>query len=630
MQQDEAVQAQHGRTGLWSLTLGSVGVVYGDIGTSPLYALREALHAANVAHGGIERADVLGVVSLILWALTIVVTIKYVVLLLMADNDGEGGTLSLMALAQRALGRSSPVIFLLGTIGAALFYGDALITPAISVLSAVEGLKLVTPAFERYVLPITIAIIVALFLVQARGTAVVARWFGPITLVWFVVMGIGGAYHISDDPGILLAIDPRWAATFLMNNGMVGLVAVGAVFLAVTGAEALYADLGHFGRKPIRLAWTVIVFPALSLNYLGQGALVLAHPEALESPFFLLFPEWALLPVVVLATLATVIASQAVITGAFSLTRQAIQLRLLPRLEVRHTSATSEGQIYMPQVNLLLALGVILLVLLFGSSSRLATAYGIAVTGTMVVTACLAFIVIHRAWKLPWALAAAIVGPLIAIDLIFFTANLLKLFEGGYVPLLFGLLIVVMMRTWVRGTAILFEKTRKNDMRLDELIASLDRTPRQRVQGTAIFLTSDPETAPQALLHSLKHYKVLHERNVILTVRIIPQPRLEDEDRLVVERINDDFTRMSMTFGFMEEPNVPMTLARSKKLGWKFDIMSTSFFLSRRSIRASAQSGMPIWQDNLYIFLANNASDATHYFHIPTVRAVEIGAQMTV
>ncbi len=616
--------------GFWGLFVGCIGVVYGDIGTSPLYALREALLAAGGAHAGVQRADVIGLLSLILWTLMIIVTLKYVVILLHADNDGEGGTLSLMALAQRAIGQRSKGVFLLGIAGASLFFGDSMITPAISVLSAVEGLKLITPAFDPYVLPITIGIIIGLFGVQKRGTAAVAALFGPVMVVWFGLLALGGFRHIADDTGILQAINPVHAVTFLTTNGTLGVIALGAVFLSVTGAEALYADLGHFGRKPIQAAWIVLVFPALALNYLGQGALVLAQPAALENPFFLLYPEWALPPMVVLATIATIIASQAVITGAFSLARQAIQLGLLPRLDVRHTSHQHAGQIYMPQINIILLIGVIFLVVLFGSSSKLATAYGIAVTGTMVVTACLAFIVAWKRWKWPVWAAAAMMAPLLAIDLIFFGANLVKVVEGGYVPLMIGAAFMISMWTWMRGTAILFAKTRKDDIPLAELVAMLTRKPPQTVAGTAVFLTSDPQTAPSALLHSLKHYKVLHEKNVMLTIISANVPRIDDDKRVRIEPMNETFMRVSMSFGYMEEPNVPRALALCRKMGWKFDIMSTSFFLSRRSLKAARQGQMPAWQDNLYILLAHNAADASSYFQIPTGRVVEIGTQISV
>ena len=620
----------HSPSAFWTLFIGSIGVVYGDIGTSPLYALREAVMAASGGHEGIERENVLGVLSLILWALTVIVTLKYVLILLRADNQGEGGTLSLMALAQRSIGRQTQSIFLLGVCGAALFFGDAMITPAISVLSAVEGVKLITPHFEPYVLPVTIAIIFALFFAQSRGTAKVATWFGPIMVIWMIVMAVGGLIHITDDPQIFAAINPLYGVRFLASHGGTGLLALGAVFLSVTGAEALYADLGQFGKKPIQRAWLTLVFPALALNYLGQGALLLANPAALENPFFRLYPPVILPAIVLLATLATIIASQAVITGAFSLSRQAIQLRLLPRLDIQHTSESQEGQIYMPQVNKILLIGVLFIVVLFGSSDKLATAYGIAVTGTMVVTACLAFIVAWKHWRWPLWAAAALMAPFLVIDVIFFGANLIKIVEGGYVPLLIAALFMVSMWTWTRGTRILFEKTRRDDIALQELVDRLEKKSPHRVAGTAIFLTSDPVTAPVALLHSLKHYKVLHEKNVMLTVITANVPRVPDAERIRMEPISATFSRVFMTFGYMDEPNVPKALALCRKQGWRFDIMSTSFFVSRRSIRAGRKSEMPLWQDNLFIALANNATDASEYFHIPTGRVVEIGTQIAV
>ena len=621
---------EHSAAGFWPLTLGSIGVVYGDIGTSPLYALREAVVAAGGTADGISREIVLGVLSLILWALILVVTLKYVLILLRADNKGEGGTLALMALAQRALGRTAPALVLLGIISAALFYGDALITPALSVLSAVEGLKIATPAFEPYVVPLTIVILFALFAVQSRGTAKVATFFGPITLVWFIAIAIAGLAHIATNPGVLAALDPGYGVKFLVSHGMIGFVTLGAVFLAVTGTEALYADLGHFGRLPIQTAWLAVVLPSLAVNYLGQGALVLADPKTIENPFFLLYPGWALLPMVGLATAATVIASQAVITGAYSLTRQAIQLGLLPRLEIRHTSEAHAGQIFMPRVNALLLLGVVLLVGLFRSSSALASAYGIAVTGTMVVTTMMAFIVVWKGWHWSYWAAVALIIPFLAIDLTFLSANLLKVFEGGWVPLALGGAVMIVMYTWRRGTRLLFEKTRRLETPLDSLVASLERKPPQRVAGTAVFLTSDPQSAPTALLHSLKHYKVLHETNVVLTIRIEDIPRVDAEERVRIEPIGKTFSRVQLRFGFMDAPNVPKALAIARKLGWQFDIMSTSFFLSRRTLRPAKTSAMPRWQDHLFIALARTANDATDYFQVPTERVVEVGTQVKV
>jgi len=617
------------RAAFLALTIGSIGVVYGDIGTSPLYALREAVNAA-AASGTVTRDAVLGVLSLILWALIVVVTLKYVLILLRADNNGEGGTLALMALAHRALGQHAGAVVLCGIISAALFYGDAMITPALSVLSAIEGLKIATPAFEPYVVPLTVVILVALFAVQSRGTASVASFFGPIMSLWFVAIVIPGFIAIAGDPEILLALNPIYGVSFLAHHGMIGLVTLGAVFLAVTGAEALYADLGHFGRAPIQTAWVALVLPSLAVNYLGQGALVLANPKAVENPFFLLYPEWALLPMVVLATAATVIASQAVITGAYSLSQQAIQLGLLPRFEIRHTSQEQYGQIYMPRINLFLFVGVLILVLTFRSSSALASAYGIAVTGTMVVTGLMAIVVIWKVWNWSPVAALALMIPFVFIDLTFLGANLLKVVEGGWVPLAFGGLVMIVMYTWRRGSRLLLEKTRRQEISLEELVHMLERKPPLRVPGTAVFLTSTPESAPTALLHSLKHYKVLHEQNVILTIAAHHAPRVDPAARVQIERIGETFSRVLLRFGFMETPNVPRALAIARKLGWQFDIMSTSFFLSRRSLKPAVRSGMPRWQDRLFIMLTRMANDATDYFQIPTGRVVEVGTQVTI
>jgi KUP system potassium uptake protein len=629
--------ADHGASqsvaGLLGLAVGSIGVVYGDIGTSPLYAFREAVNAAAGPDAMPTPAAVYGVLSLVLWALIFIVTFKYVIVLLRADNNGEGGTLTLMALARKATGDNTAFVVMLGIIGAALFFGDALITPAISVLSAIEGLKDVESIgsqIEPYIVPITVAILVALFAVQARGTARVASFFGPIMVVWFAAIAIAGVIWVASNPGVLLALNPYYGVAFLLGHGVVGLVTLGAVFLAVTGAEALYADLGHFGRTPIQAAWLVLVFPALALNYLGQGALVLADPAAIKNPFFLLYPEMFRLPMVVLATVATVIASQAVITGAYSLTRQAIALGLLPRLEIRHTSEEHEGQIYMPRVNISILMGVLLLVALFRSSSALASAYGIAVTGTMVVTAIMAFIVVHKVWG--WSLPAtvALIAPFILVDSTFLMANLLKVIEGGWVPLALASIVMVLMYTWRRGTKLLFDKTRRQETPLDGLVAMLEKKPPQRVPGTAVFLTSDPVSAPTALMHSLKHYKVLHEKNVILSIETDHLPRVPQEERVRIEPVGQTFSRVTLRFGYMERPNVPNALAIARKLGWQFDIMSTSFFVSRRKLRPAARSGMPQWQDRLFISLARAANDATDYFQIPTGRVVEVGTQVTI
>ena len=616
-------------SGFWALTLGSIGVVFGDIGTSPLYAFREAVsHAANGEP--VSRAIVLGVLSLILWSLFIVVTAKYVLLLLRADNNGEGGTLSLMALGQRALGRRSLPLLALGVVGASMFIGNSMITPAISVLSAVEGLKLVTPAFEHYVVPLTIFILVVLFSVQSSGTARVASLFGPVMVVWFATLTILGLIHISDDPTVLYAINPWYAIQFMLSHGTIGLVTMGLVFLAVTGGEALYADLGHFGRKPIQIGWFYFVMPALLINYFGQGALVLSDPAAIQNPFYRLVPGMLLLPMVVLATAATVIASQAVITGAFSLIRQAVQLGLLPRFEVRYTSETHAGQIYLPRVNRLLLIGVVLLVLLFRTSSGLASAYGIAVSTTMVVDGIMGFVVIWKLWNWRAATAAAVILPLVIVDMSFFAANLLKLLEGAWVPLLFGVAVAVMIWTWRRGAAILTAKTRRIEVPLADLIKSLEKRPPHIVKGTAVFLTSDPSFVPTALMHNLKHNKVLHEHNVILTIETAQTPRVDLSERVKMEAISEKFSTVRLRFGFMESPNVPKALVIARKLGWQFDIMATSFFVSRRSLKPSAQSGMPLWQDHLFIAMSRSANDATDYFQIPTGRVVEVGTQVTI
>jgi KUP system potassium uptake protein len=609
----------------WGLVLGSTGVVYGDIGTSPLYAFREALAASG---GVVARPAVLGVLSLMLWTLALVVTVKYVIVLLRADNNGEGGTLSLVALLHHALGRTSGLVIGLGILGAALFYGDAVITPAISVLSAVEGLKLVTPMFQPYVLPIAVTVLVALFLVQAYGTARVATFFGPVMVVWFALMAVGGLVGLLGDPTVLAALDPRYGLAFLGHHGTVGFVTLGAVFLAVTGAEALYADLGHFGRRPIRTAWLGLVFPALALNYCGQAALVLTNPTSAANPFFLLYPNWALIPVVGLATLATVIASQAVITGAFSLSRQAIQLGMLPRLAIRYTSDCNAGQIYVPRINMLLLLGVLLAVFYFRTSGDLASAYGIAVTGTMVITTLLAYFVVRRVWRWNVVSALALTLPLLAVDLTFLSANLTKIADGGLFPLAFGAALVLVMISWRRGVAVVAEKTRRAEISMDELARILAARPPHRVAGTAVFLTGDSTTAPRALLHNLKHNRVLHEKNVILTLTTDDRPRVPDSERISIDPVTEDFTRVVMAFGYAETPNVPQGLALARSCGWRFDIMSTSFFLSRRSLRRGPNSQLPRWQAKLFMVLARNADDATDYFQIPTGRTLEVGAQV--
>ena len=613
------------------LLLGSVGIVYGDIGTSPLYAFREALRP--FAHDGVHEAEVIGLISLMVWTLTIIVTIKYVLFLLRADNDGEGGTLSLLALLMKKSGNYLPILFFAGLIGAALFIGDAMITPALSVMSALEGLKLVTPAFSEYVVPMSVAIMVGLFLVQSRGTAAVSNFFGPITVVWFLVMAWGGLIHIADDWTILQALNPLNALMFLTHAGLVGLIVLGAVFLTVTGAEALYADLGHFGRKPIQWAWFILVFPALTLNYLGQGALVLAHPEALKDPFYLLYPNWALLPVVILATFATIIASQAVITGAFSLARQAVHLGFLPRLKIKFTSETHTGQIYVPAVNMLLLVGVIILILAFGDSESLATAYGISVTGAMVVTTMMAFQFLRSSWGYSTIVAAAIILPLFVIEFVFLAANLLKIHDGGWVPVALAIVIMVIMWTWTKGTKYLRQLIAKRDIPLDAFIRSIEKESAHgpvTVSGTAVFLTSVPDQAPSVLLHNLKHNKVLHEQNIILTVRTSDRPYVPESERIQITPLSKRFMRIDTHFGFMEEPNVTKALMLGKKSGLKFEIMNTSFYVGRRNLISTPNTGLPDWQEKLFIALSDFAIDPSAYFKLPPNRVVEIGEQVVI
>jgi KUP system potassium uptake protein len=624
----------------WAMALGSVGVVFGDIGTSPLYAFRLALAQAS-ARDGVHPDAVMAVVSLAIWALILVVTVKYVLFLMRADNKGEGGVLSLMALAQAAMGGRTLAVFLLGVTGAALFYGDAVITPAISVLSAVEGLKTI-PALESHVtlgvvILVSLVILVGLFLVQARGTAKVAVFFGPVCLVWFVAIAVLGLTHLVEEPRILLAFNPLHALSFLTHHGFIGLLVLGSVFLTVTGAEALYADMGHFGRWPIQASWLFLVLPCLILNYLGQGAFALhvvrlAHGQPVGDVdwFFQMTPALLRAPMVILATAATVIASQAVITGAFSLTNQAMQLGLLPRMVVRRTSETQAGQIYLPQINMMLLVGVILLIAVFKTSDSLGNAYGLAVTGTMAVTTSLAFIVVRRQWRWPLAGALALIGPLLTLDFTFLGANALKLLSGAALPLVLGGALFVVMATWVRGNDILTAKTRKDSPLLEDFLAILRARPPHRIPGAAVYLTADPDYAPGALLHNLKHNKVLHAHNIILTIHTVETPRVAEEDRIEVAPIDKDFVRVRLNYGFMERPNIPKGLTACRKLGLPFDVMSTSFFLGRKTVVASARKGLGRFQDRLFILLLKNAANPTDFFQIPPGRVLEMGTQVTV
>ncbi|HEX7885546.1 MAG TPA: potassium transporter Kup [Phenylobacterium sp.] len=626
------------RRRFWGLALGSIGVVFGDIGTSPLYAFREALGQA----GGVTPAAVMGVVSLAFWALIIVVTVKYVLFLMRADNNGEGGVLSLAALAEAAVGRRTGLIFVLGVAGAALFYGDAIITPAISVLSAIEGLRSV-PALKAHVtdgivIAASIGILAGLFMVQSRGTAGVGRWFGPICVVWFLAIAGVGAPHILHAPRVIAALSPHHAVLFLAHHGAAGFFVLGSVFLTVTGAEALFADMGHFGRWPIQASWLCFVLPTLMLNYLGQGAFALsqidlAHGAAIANNdwFFQMTPELLRAPMVALATMATIIASQAVITGAFSLTNQAIQLGYLPRLTVLRTSETQAGEIYIPQINLLLAIGVVLLIGIFHTSSNLAHAYGLAVTGTMVVTTSLAFIVVTRQWGWSRWTALALIGPLFAVDSVFLGANALKLLSGGFVPLLIGGAVFFLMATWARGSDLIRRTAAEQSPKLDEMMGVLASSSSvYRAPGTAVFLTSDPTRVPGALLHNLKHNKVLHEANLIVSVEAASAPRVAEHEKAQVTHLSPDFTRIILTHGYMETPNVPRALAGLRKQGIRMDIMSTSFFVGRRTLVSATHSLLPPGMNRLYMWLSKNAADPTDFFHIPPGRVVELGTQVSI
>lgn len=619
----------------WALTIGAIGVVYGDIGTSPIYAFREALRVLTESGQAPALQEVLGLLSLIIWALLVLVTVKYVIILLRIDNKGEGGTLALMALARSVAYRNTKSFLFLGMAGAALFYGDAILTPALSVLSAVEGVEIISPAFKSYVIPITLGIIIGLFLFQSKGTGKVSALFGPVTAVWFAALAYTGLLHISDEPRVLMAFNPWYAFSFLVEHGKISFLALGAVFLAVTGAEALYADLGHFGKKPIQLAWFWFVFPALAINYLGQGALVLHDPSTADNPFFKMAPDGWLVPMVVLATLATIIASQAVITGAYSMTQQAVSLGLLPRLEIRHTSEKHSGQIYMPQVNNLMLLGVIFLVLVFKSSGALAVAYGISVTGTMVITAIMAFFVIWQVWGWSLPKTVLLIAPFLLVEGIFLSANLIKVTEGGWMPLVLAAVLVMMMGTWVQGTFILNGRARKRDMKLDKFVQEYDtRYPDlKRVSGSAFFFVADPTFVPSALMMNIRHNKALHEKNIILSIKTESVPFVDPQERRQVTDLGNDFSLVVFRFGFKELPDVQaelMKLNRDASVSVKFDWEDTSIFLSRRSIRSDPDYGLPLWQDAIYIFLNRYASEPTDFYKLPVGRVIELGKHVVI
>nr|WP_226945990.1 MULTISPECIES: potassium transporter Kup [Roseomonas] len=611
------------------LVVGVLGVVFGDIGTSPLYALRAAL--VHFASDGLERWEILGVLSLIVWSIIIVVTVKYVLIVLRADNRGEGGILALMALAQRAVGteRGRHIVALIGIAGACLFFGDGIITPAISVLSAVEGLKVISPTFGEIVVPVSLAVLIGLFLVQYRGTHAMGRIFGPVMVLWFGLIGLLGLVEILREPGVLEALSPHHAIQFCIAYRLAAFIALGSVVLAVTGAEALYADMGHFGKRPIRLAWLYFVLPSLILNYLGQGALVLNNTEALENPFFLLAPDWMRLPMVVLATLATIIASQAMISGAFSIARQCVQLGLLPRLVVKHTSETEEGQIYVPQVNFSLLAGVVVLVVAFRNSDSLAAAYGIAVTGTFLATSCLAGIVFHRNFRWSWPLVVAVFLPLFLLDLAFFISNVLKVPDGGWVPLLLGAALYTQMLTWRRGRELLFRRFQQDSLPLKSFLARLPQSRTIRVPGIAIFMTGQADYVPNALLHNLKHNKVLHERIVFVTVlnEDVPQVR----NRGSAEELGPGIYRVLLRYGFLESPNIPRDLEMMHEtMGVPFEPMQASYFLGRETVVAASVPKMPGWQQWLFTLMSRNSLPATEFFRIPSDRVVELGARVAI
>ena len=625
--EDTIGHRNHGKTS--TLALGAVGVVYGDIGTSPLYALKEVF----VGHHPltVDKLHIYGALSLVFWTLIFIVTIKYVFLIMRADNKGEGGSLALLALVQRMSGggRWAGSLVMLGVMATALFFGDAMITPAISVLSAVEGLSVVDARFTGLVIPISIVILIGLFLFQARGTDKVGQLFGPIMLVYFAVLTFLGITHIIEQPQVLAALNPYWGWLFFADDPQLAFLALGSVVLAVTGAEALYADMGHFGRKPIQLAWLYLVFPALIINYLGQCALLLGNPAAVENPFFLMAPEAWRLPLVILATMATIIASQAVITGAFSVCQQAVQLGLMPRLKIEHTSASAAGQIYVPVMNWTLMALVILLVLGFRESSKLASAYGIAVTGTMFITTCMLGVLAVKVWKWPSWLVALVVGVFLIIDGAYFASNLTKIPDGGWFPLLIGAIAFTLLTTWARGRQLMMARLREAAMPLKVFIASAASSA-TRVPGTAVFMTSTPDGVPHALLHNLKHNKVLHDRIILLTVKIVDMPYVEEDTRCRLEDLGEGFHRLIIKYGFMQEPDVPAALARLTGCGPAFKMMDTSFFLARQTLLPSSRPGMAIWREKLFAWMLRNAESAMEFFRLPTNRVVELGSQVEI
>ena len=620
------------KTALHTIALAALGVVFGDIGTSPLYTMKEVFLAGHHPLT-LNHANVYGILSLITWALIIIVSVKYVAFIMRADNRGEGGIMALLALASRnqeGNKKKQRNIMLLGILGACMFYADGMITPAISVLSAVEGLEIAAPHLHQFIVPITLLVLFGLFWAQSKGTAVVGAFFGPIMLLWFGTLAVLGVINIMHDASILAALNPMYAVHFFTSQPWIAFVALGSVVLAVTGAEALYADMGHFGRFPIRLAWFGFVLPALILNYFGQGALLLHNPTAIQNPFYLLAPEWSLVPLILLATISTVIASQAVITGAFSISRQALQLGYLPRMHIQHTSESEQGQVYMPRINWGLMVATMVLVVGFGSSGKLAAAYGIAVTGNMVMTTLLASIVFREIWRWSKLKTVLLVALFLTVDLAFFGASLLKIPDGGWVPLLVGTIIFVLMLTWKNGRYLVYARLKSEAMAIEPFIAAVGAHPPPRVPGTALFMTPNPEGVPHAMLHNLKHNKVLHEKVVILTVKFLDFPHTNVEERVNVEALPYEFYRVTVRYGFKDEPDLPRDLALCSKYGLLFDAMDTSYFIGKESLIASHKSGMSIWRKKIFIGLFRSAETITNQFKLPPNRVIELGSQLMI
>ncbi len=614
--------------GLAALTLGAIGVVYGDIGTSPLYTVKEIFgESTGIA---LTHLNILGAISAIFWALMFVVTLKYVLLVLRADNKGEGGVMALLALAASSVQhhRTKTILFALGVFGAALFYGDSILTPAISVLSAVEGLSLITPTLTQYVLPISIAILIGLFILQKKGTAKVGKFFGPIVVIWFLTLGIVGITHIIKAPEILHALNPMYALQFFADRGAGVFLAIGAVVLAMTGAEALYADMGHFGRPAIRIAWSCLVLPGLALNYFGQGALLLAHPEAVTNPFYLSFPPSLLIPSVILSTLATIIASQAVISGAYSITRQAIQLGFLPRMKILHTSAKESGQIYIPAINWILLFAVILTVLAFKNSSAIAAAYGIAVTGTMLITSILTYFVVRNIWKYPLWVAISATSVFICLDILLLASCSVKFFNGGWFPIALAIGLVIMMWTWRQGRQILLEKIHEDDPKMETFIQSLSHSRIPKIERTAVYLNANLDTVPQALLHNLKHNQVLHSINLIITVNYADIPHVPAHARCEVMNIGAGFWQIKLHYGFMQMPDIPLALSQSNIAGFSFEPFTTSYFVSRETIISGHGGAMAKWRDDLFSLMSRNAGSIVDYFNIPSNSVIELGSRV--